>query len=106
MVNLNVEKVFLSVIGTKEDFEWFIYYDTNLISHLSKFCPELKQFIDKALLFIPDDEKRAIFGDLTYERVVNMFEKERPDLYKIAISEKGKIWLKREVDDFRKYFLG
>jgi len=104
MSKINLEEFFISCLGSSENLLWELDNNINLIDSADK---KVLIGIDIVLAFIPKSTKEEILGDVTSESILDLLQKERPDLHKILTEHpRGKIWVENQIEIFKKRFLG
>lgn len=99
-----VEKIILNLIKDfkKVDLEFAIRRSISLADLILKYQPYL---ISLAKFIYPMYSKNGNL--LTYQNVLKWLKKVRPDLYEVIIaSEKGKNWLRKQVNEIKRLIIG
>lgn len=94
----NIEKIFLSALGSPDKLKWFLQNNINLVNYVSP-----------ALIFsislIPKTNRKTIMEKISLNGILQLLEKDRPDLFKTLTTQNGRIWLELQISNFKKRFL-
>lgn len=102
---MKIEDLFLSSLGKPQKLKWYLQHDINLINYLNSTWPKLMFLATTTTSLIPKNKLIAEIGSIDPRRILRLIERERPDLYKLIDTERGLIWLDREIQNFKDYFL-
>jgi hypothetical protein len=105
-MNINLEEFFLSTLRSNEKLEWYLKHNVNVVNYIDAKWPEYMAIADLTLALIPKDKIKRMLNDITSKRILEIIEKERPDLYKtITTHPNGRRWLVAQIGNFHKRFL-
>lgn len=102
---IDLEDIFLAILGQAKRLKWFLQYKINIANYLDAKYPKHMALADITLVAIPKDKIQEFLKDINKERILKVFEKERPDLYKIINTDKGLTWLEEQIKNFKERFL-
>ena len=102
---MKLENLFVSSIGSARKLRWYLDNDINIIVYLNARLPQLMLIITTTIALIPKNKVREEFGGINSQGILKILKEERSDLYKIINTKKGLIWLDREIQGFKDYFL-
>ncbi len=102
---MKIEKLFVSSLGSAENLKWYLDDDVNLVNYLNAMNPRLMFLISMTASAIPKGMLTSEIGKFDFFCVLKILKKERPDLHKILDTKKGLVWLDREINNFKRYFL-
>ena len=97
---LDVESMFLSLIGSVNILKWYLKNNIDSISYI----PSLG--LDLTIAAIPKYKRGEILKGFNVDRILGILKRQRPDLYKVLIDHPlGRKWLGEQINSFRKRFL-
>lgn len=106
MKKIDIEKIFLSILGSNAKLKWYLQYNINLINYIENKWPQWMAFIDLTFALIPREKRRELVGEINVERILKVLEKERPDLFKtLKTFPNGISWLIKQIKNFEERFL-
>jgi hypothetical protein len=101
-----LEKLFISALGSNEILRWYLKYEINLVDYLDKEKKGTMMILDLVTVLIPRETKLEMIGDVSAERILKILQKERPDLYNTLIKHpRGVAWINNQTELFKKRFL-
>ena len=97
---VDIESLFLSSLGSSQKLKWYLRNNINLINNISSI------WLDLTIAAIPKYKRREILSDFNTDRILGILKRQRPDLYKILVSDpSGRLWLGNQIAGFRRKFL-
>ena len=106
MDKINVEKLFLSALGQKEKLDWYLKHNVDLVKYTEVQWPKSFALADLAIALISKEKRKEIVRDIDTERIINILEKDRKDLFEVLQKyPNGKIWIEKNIENFKKRFL-
>jgi len=105
MGKFNLEKIFISSLGKPEKLAWFLQYNINLVKYLDAKFVQKMALADFTIALIPKQKIKEEANMITFERILRIIDRERPDLFKIVNTKRGMVWLKNQIDNFKKRFI-
>jgi len=103
---INVEQLFLAALGSKEKLKWYLKNDINLVEYLDVYFPKYLAATDLFLAFIPKKQIKEMLEDFTMLKILSLLAKNRYELHEIINTPEGLGWMRDQIDNFRKRFLG
>jgi len=95
---MKIEELFVSSLGSVSKLKWYLDNNSNVVNYM----PPTTIF---SISIIPKDIFKHMIKDVNMQRILKILEKERLDLYKVINTKKGLVWLNREIQSFKDYFL-
>ena len=106
MGKINVEKLFLSALGSKKKLKWYLKKNVHLLEYIEIQWPKSLILVDVAIALIPKEKRKEMVGDIDAGRIINILEKDRPDLFEVLKKyPNGKDWIEKNIENFRGRFL-
>ena len=102
---MKIEDLFVSSLGSVSKLKYYLDNDINLIVYLNARWPQLMFLATMTTSLIPKSKLKAEIGEINSQKILKVLKQERSDLYKIINTEKGLVWLQREINNFKDYFL-
>jgi len=102
---MKIEDLFIKSLGSVDKLRWYLDNNINLVAYLNAMKPQLMFLATMTTSLIPKNKLVAEVGGIDYQRILKILVKERNDLYKILNTERGVVWLQREINSFKNYFL-
>ena len=102
---MKIEDLFVSSLGSASKLQWYLQHDISLIVYLNARWPQVMFLATTITTLIPKSKLKAEFSEINSQKILKILKQERPDLYKILNTEKGLVWLDREIQGFKDYFL-
>lgn len=103
MSKANLEELFISSLGAGENLKWELDNNISLLNIVDK---TILLAADVIFAFIPKRKKEELFEEIDTNSILDLLRKERSDLYSIIIQHpNGKIWVGRNIENFKKRFL-
>ena len=103
---MDVESIFLSLLGQKEKLEWYLKNQTDLMKYIYQTSPGYMAIVDTAFLFIPKQKRKELLKDFNVDRLMGVLKRQRLDLYKVLVNfPNGRGWLSDQIKGFRGKFL-
>ena len=102
---MKIEELFVSSLGSKQKLKWFLDNDINLIVYLNARWSQMMILATTTINLIPKSKLKSEIGEIDSQRILKMLKQKRYDLYHLLSTKKGLIWLDREVNNFKNYFL-
>lgn len=100
MKKIDVESIFLSLLGSVNILKWYLKNNIDSISYI----PSL--WLDLTVAAIPKYKRRELLSDFNIDRVLDILKRQRQDLYKVLIDHPhGRRWLGEQIVEFRRKFL-
>jgi len=106
MGKINVEELFLSTLGSAEKLNFYLEKNVDIVKYVEIQWPKSLALADLALALIPKEKRKEMVGDVNSGRIINILEKDRPDLFEVLQKyPNGKVWIEQNIENFRKRFL-
>lgn len=100
---MNIERLFLSCLGSGKILQWELDNNINLAKQGDK---KVLIAVDVIVSLIPKRKKEKIFGDVSTNSILDLLKKERPDLHSIiSAHSRGSEWVGQQIKNLRKRFL-
>ena len=103
---IDLEKIFVSALGSKEKLQWYLQYEINVVDYLDQTKTSFMAFLDITMALIPRGKKLELIGDLSAVRILSLLRKDRPELHEILIKDpNGRTWMDNQIRLFKERFL-
>lgn len=100
MTKINVEQLFLSLIGSENKLKYYLRNNINVINYIPSM------WLDLTIAVIPKYKRREILKDFNTDRILGILKLQRPDLYKVLVNHPdGRRWLGEQIVGFKRKFL-
>lgn len=99
-MKLDIENIFLSLLGSTDKLKWYLRENINVVNYMSSLLFNL------TISTIPKPKRREMLKDFNVDRILGILKRQRPDLYKVLINyPDGRRWLGEQINGFRRKFL-
>jgi len=103
---LNFNEIFLSCLGSGKKLKWEIDNNINLVHYAKQNNGPLFSLINFFTYFVPKYKKQELFKDVSSRSIMDLLEKERPDIHKkIMEHSHGINWVDNQIINFKKELL-
>ena len=95
---MKIENLFVLSLGSVSKLKWYIDNNSNIVNYMQSATVF-------SISIIPKDIFKHMIKDVNSQNILRILVKERVDLYKILNTNKGLVWLERQIDNLKKKFL-
>ena len=106
MKKIDIESIFLSLIGSTDKLHWYLKDNINVVNYLYNVRAGQMAVIDLTLAFIPKSKKFEMLKEFNTDRILGILKRQRLNIYNILISHhNGRLWLENQIFNFKQHFL-